>query len=303
MARRGPGPSPLWCLLSLVVALPQEMMGAGAPACGRFVQRVDCDGNDIGHVTNSTAVLTPSECCRVCATEPGCKVAVLVSPWQGGNARCLMKSGCSTPTPLDDRVLICPADSGDPACTPPAPPPGTPCPCASCPCDRQKVLPRTCDAGSVAAGMPFCNASLPTSERVADLLGRLSRTEQLYLVDKADTGFLPRLNLKEFKFFNTCVHGWWTSNVSTFGMPIGMAAMFDLELMRRVAEVVGVESRALSQRDYNQSYDWDTGLHGVSLNWLVCKDSSEVNMARHPLWGRISETYGTDSTPLCPPTQ
>ena len=55
-----------------------------------------------------------------------------------------------------------------------------------------------------------------------------------------------------------------------------MAASFDAALMRRIAEVVGVESRALSQRDYTASFDKATGLHGVSENWLVCKDSAEV---------------------------
>ena len=29
-------------------------------------------------------------------------------------------------------------------------------------------------------------------------------------------------------------------------------------------------------------------------NWLVCKDSAEVNMNRHPLWGRNPETFGED---------
>lgn len=112
--------------------------------------------------------------------------------------------------------------------------------------------------------------------------------------EQADTGFLPRLNLKAFNFFNTCLHGWWTSNVTTFGMPVGLAATFDEELMRDVGEVVGAESRALSQRDYNISYDFGTGYHGVFINWLVCKDASEVNMNRHPLWGRNPETYGED---------
>ena len=68
-------------------------------------------------------------------------------------------------------------------------------------------------------------------------------------------------------------------------MPVGMAASFDTALMRRIAEVIGVESRAMSQRDYNSSFDAATGLHGVAVNWLVCKDAAEVNMNRHPLWG------------------
>jgi beta-glucosidase len=127
---------------------------------------------------------------------------------------------------------------------------------------------------------------------VKDLVKRLTREEKINLVETADTGFLSRLNLKGFKFFNTCLHGWWTSNVTTFGMPVGMAATFDTSVMRQIAEVIGVESRALSQRDYTSSFDPATGLHGVSVNWLVCKDAAEVNMNRHPLWGRNPETYG-----------
>ena len=156
------------------------------------------------------------------------------------------------------------------------------------------MLPRTCDAGSVAAELPFCDHRKPTAVRIGDLLQRLTREEKLGLVQQASPGFLPRLNLKEFQFFNTCQHGWWTSNVTTFGMPVGMAASFDAGLMRRIAEVVGAESRALSQRDYGASFDQATGLHGVAINWLVCKDAAEVNMLRHPLWGRASETYGED---------
>ena len=47
----------------------------------------------------------------------------------------------------------------------------------------------------------------PVAARVADLVSRLTRREKIDLVVQADTGFLPRLNLKEFKFFNTCKSG------------------------------------------------------------------------------------------------
>ena len=162
-------------------------------------------------------------------------------------------------------------------------PPVSPCPCTPCPCPAGKVLPRTCDAGSAAADLAFCDHEAPVATRVQDLISRLTRQEKLNLVTMADTGFLPRLNMKDFKFFNTCVHDWWTSNATTFGMPVGMAASFDTSVMRQIVEVIGVESRALSQRDYAKSFDDATKLHGVAHNWLVCKDSSEVNMNRHPM--------------------
>ena len=143
------------------------------------------------------------------------------------------------------------------------------CPCVQCPCTEQMILPRTCEPGSSAFALPFCDARLSREDRVADLLSRLTREEKEGLVAHADTGFLPRLNLKQFKFFNTCMHGWWTSNVTTFPMPATMAASFDTSLLQRVGEVVGTESRAMNQRDYNTSFDPATSLHGVANNWLA----------------------------------
>ena len=168
------------------------------------------------------------------------------------------------------------------------------CPCKPCPCEPASILPRTCDPGSAAADLGFCDASRPVEERVADLVSRLTRREKIELVAKADTGFLPRLNVKEFDLYHTCFRGWWAANVTTFGVPAGIAATFDVELMRSIADVVGLEGRAMSQRDYKNSMDSETGLYGVSYRWLVCKDASEVNMNRHPLWGRNPETLGED---------
>ena len=62
-------------------------------------------------------------------------------------------------------------------------------------------------------------------------------------------------------------------------MPIGLAASFDKALMRKVGEVIGLESQAMAQRDYNASFNVDLEVHGVAYDWQVCKDSSEVNMA------------------------
>jgi hypothetical protein len=115
---------------------------SAAAACGTM-QKIDCDGEDIGSVTNATAVMTPAACCEACTRNPRCAVAVLVSPWHDGLSTCLMKSGCSAPSPLNDRVMICPLNSTDPTCHPPPPPPGTQCPCSTCPCVAQQVLPRT----------------------------------------------------------------------------------------------------------------------------------------------------------------
>ena len=282
----------------LGLALLLSLCGSAHPACV-FQAGTDCYGDALpSPPKNSSTVLTEVACCRLCAADPKCAVAVYIPSFPNphppsGVAACMFKSNCSKPTPFPNRVKCC--QPGDPSCPPPPPPPPAyPCPCTTCPCPKGEVLPRTCDPGSVAASLPFCDHNAPIATRVADLVSRLTREEKINLVTQADTGFLPRLNLKEFNFFNTCVHGWWTHNATTFGMPVTFAATFDTAVMRQIADVIGTESRAMSQRDYKASFDAATGLHGVALDWLVCKDSAEVNMNRHPLWGRNPETYGED---------
>lgn len=117
---------------SLAALLGQETCAA--------LQSIDCYGHDIGHVANSTSIMTADACCKACESNPQCKVAVLVS--QGnGQALCLFKDACPTPSSLKDHLMLCPKNSS--ACKPPTPPPDTPCPCAKCPCDPSAVLPRT----------------------------------------------------------------------------------------------------------------------------------------------------------------
>ena len=244
----------LWALVLFGALTPGTTAG---PAC-RFEGETDCDGHDVsGGATNRSSVLTLDACCALCSATADCEVSVYIPDFKsdagGAIAACLLKSACPSPSRLQNRIKCC--QPSDNSCPPPPPP--EPCPCSTCPCPSG-VLPRTCDHGSVAASLPFCDSANPTETRVADLVSRLTRQEKINLVQFADTGFLPRLNLKEFNFYNTCLHGWWTSNVTTFGMPISMAATFDRKVMRQIAEVFGVESRALSQRDYPKSFDATT---------------------------------------------
>ena len=171
---------------------------------------MDCYGEDIGGgVKNISSVMTEQVCCSLCAADPKCKVAVFIPKFPGepGISSCGLKSGCAKPQPFPNRVKLC--QPGDHSCPlPPPAPPMYPCACSTCPCPKGEVLPRTCDAGSVAAKLPFCDHTAPLATRMHDLVNRLTREEKINLVTQADTGFLPRLNLKEFNFFNTCLHGW-----------------------------------------------------------------------------------------------
>ncbi len=58
-----------------------------------------------------------------------------------------------------------------------------------------------------------------------------------------------------------------------FPCTMARGASFDIDLERRIGEVMGIEARA----------------QGCTLSGAVC-----VNLLRHPAWGRAQETYGED---------
>ncbi|MCR4838187.1 MAG: glycoside hydrolase family 3 C-terminal domain-containing protein [Eubacterium sp.] len=64
-----------------------------------------------------------------------------------------------------------------------------------------------------------------------------------------------------------------------FQNPVGFAATWDKELMRRVGDLVGTEGRSL----------YNAGLHNA-----LCMLAPTVDMERDPRWGRNEEAYGED---------
>lgn len=62
-------------------------------------------------------------------------------------------------------------------------------------------------------------------------------------------------------------------NSTCFPCSMARGASFDVDLERRVGEVMGIEARA----------------QGCNLSGAVC-----INLLRHPSWGRAQETYGED---------
>lgn len=111
-------------------------------------------------------------------------------------------------------------------------------------------------------GLPFCDRSLSTEMRVADLLPRLNVTEKIGQTGMVATA-VPRLGMEEYNFGGEALHGVWAScvvdNVSTpthrasgkslcptqFPAPVHMSNSFNRELWREVADVSSTEARAL----------------------------------------------------------
>lgn len=65
-----------------------------------------------------------------------------------------------------------------------------------------------------------------------------------------------------------------------------MAATFDEDLIKRVAEVISDEARA---KHHEYSRKDDRGIYKGLTFW-----SPNVNIFRDPRWGRGHETYGED---------
>ncbi|GAA1822273.1 glycoside hydrolase family 3 C-terminal domain-containing protein [Agromyces salentinus] len=134
----------------------------------------------------------------------------------------------------------------------------------------------TTEAMTAAA---FRDPSRPSAERAADLAGRLTREERIAMLHQVAPA-IDRLGVGAFHTGCEALHGVaWLGTATVFPQPVGLAASWDPELLRRVAEVASTEVRAKRAADPS-----------VSLNtWAPV-----VNVLRHPLWGRNEEGYSED---------
>jgi len=98
---------------------------------------------------------------------------------------------------------------------------------------------------------------------------------------------IKRLGIPDYNWWNEALHGVARAGVATsFPQAIGMAASFDEELIKKVADVIATEARA----KYNQySSHGDRDIYKGLTFW-----SPNVNIFRDPRWGRGHETYGED---------
>lgn len=102
-----------------------------------------------------------------------------------------------------------------------------------------------------------------------------------------DAPAIPRLNIPAYNWWNEGLHGVARGGTATvFPQAIGMAAMFDEETIKKVAEAVAEEGRA----KFNEfKKEGDTDIYKGLTYW-----TPNVNIFRDPRWGRGHETYGED---------
>ncbi len=119
-----------------------------------------------------------------------------------------------------------------------------------------------------------------------ELVGRMTPEEKAGQL-RFDAPAIDRLGIPAYNWWNEGLHGLARGGTATsFPQAIGMAAMFDPELLERIGAAVSDEARA----KYNAlSREGDRDIyHGLTI-W-----SPNVNIFRDPRWGRGQETYGED---------
>ncbi|XP_002740189.1 uncharacterized protein LOC100375100 [Saccoglossus kowalevskii] len=146
---------------------------------------------------------------------------------------------------------------------------------------------------TILSDFPFRNTSLPWNKRVEDLVGRLKLEEivlQMSRGGRYSNGPAPpidRLNIGPYSWNTECLRGDLSAGPATsFPQAFGLAATFDAVLIKQIANATAYEVRA-KYNNYTKHKEY--GDH----KGLSCF-SPVINIARHPLWGRIQETYGED---------
>lgn len=98
---------------------------------------------------------------------------------------------------------------------------------------------------------------------------------------------IERLGIKAYNWWNEALHGVARTGTATiFPQAIGMAAVFDEDLMEQVGDAVSTEARAkFAMQQRGKDEDIYKGLTFWAPN---------VNIFRDPRWGRGHETFGED---------
>lgn len=98
---------------------------------------------------------------------------------------------------------------------------------------------------------------------------------------------IPRLGIPAYNWWNEALHGVARGGTATsFPQAIGLAAMFDEDLLQQLGNVAAIEGRA----KYNAlSAEGDRGIYKGLTFW-----APNINIFRDPRWGRGHESYGED---------
>lgn len=132
----------------------------------------------------------------------------------------------------------------------------------------------------------YLDSSLSFETRADDLLSRLTLEEKVSLL-RYDSPAIERLSIPSYNHWNESLHGVARAGKATvFPQAIGMAAMWDREMMHQIGDAVSDEARA-KYHDFNKK-----GKRGIYRGLTFF--TPNINIVRDPRWGRAMETYGED---------
>ena len=132
------------------------------------------------------------------------------------------------------------------------------------------------------------DTSQPVPARVQDLVRRLSLAEKMQQMRNGAPA-IPRLGIPAYDYWSECLHGVGRAgNATVFPQAIGMAATWNVPLIRAEADVIATEARA-KHNDYASKHDGDSARYYGLTFW-----TPNLNIFRDPRWGRGQETYGED---------
>lgn len=134
--------------------------------------------------------------------------------------------------------------------------------------------------------LKYLDKSFSAQERAEDLTDRMTTEEQAQQL-KYDAPAVEHLGIPAYNWWSEGLHGVARAGTATmFPQAIGLAAMFDEELLQKTAEIIATEARA-KYNEFTRHGDRDI-FKGLTL-W-----SPNINIFRDPRWGRGHETYGED---------
>jgi beta-glucosidase len=140
--------------------------------------------------------------------------------------------------------------------------------------------------GGQTPSAPYKDPSLTVEKRVDDLISRMTLEEKVSQMMNAAAG-IERLGMPEYDWWNEALHGVARAGYATvFPQAIGLAAAWDEELVREVADAISTEARA---KHHEFARRGERGRYKGLTFW-----SPNINIFRDPRWGRGQETFGED---------
>lgn len=135
---------------------------------------------------------------------------------------------------------------------------------------------------------PMWNTKLSFEQRVNDVVSRLTLEEKVAQMLNAAPA-IPRLGIPAYDWWNEVLHGVARTpfKVTVYPQAIGMAATWDTNSLKKMADYSALEGRAI----HNKAIELGrTNERYLGLTYWT----PNINIFRDPRWGRGQETYGED---------